>query len=256
MGINVYQNKSVTVDHTHQQLVDTSLEGNPTEEVLDELHIQYVFRRKAIRDHKGTPPTFGDGNPLVYALKRMHGYSIQPMYEKMLFTRATEVLGAIKETVEADFLVDVPSSKPLCRTFLDHSSKALELPTIYSDFLAKRTIGEVLSDFDDGLPDFHSKNEERGFKDQLGKLRKAPPETVFQMKSVDNTKVRHLFQPFDVTGDISHLEGRTVLLVDDLVSSGTSVTSVAKCLQKNGVIVRQGICLLSSLSAQRSHDAR
>ncbi len=50
------------------------MEGNPTEGVIGALRIQYVFRRKTTKGHDR------DGNPLVYALKGMHGYRMQPMY--------------------------------------------------------------------------------------------------------------------------------------------------------------------------------
>ena len=70
MGINVYANKTVIIDHSHQVLVDTSIEGNPTEGAIDGLRLQYVFHRKPTKGYDR------DGNPLVYAFKEINGYRI------------------------------------------------------------------------------------------------------------------------------------------------------------------------------------
>lgn len=248
MGINVYQNKSVVLDHTHQKLVDTSVEGNPTEGTVSDINLKYVFRRRSIHDQKSSAPTYGDGNPLVYALKQMQGYSIQPMYRTMLFNRAREILQNMKGSIEGDILVDVPSSKPLCREFLNLAAPELLIPKRESDFLRKRTIGEVLSDFNDGIPEL-GKRDARTFKSELSLLRKADPSEVFQMKAVRTIKARQFFQPFTVDGDPSIVEGKLVILLDDLVATGSSIVSVSQCLRCHGATVRNGISLLSTLDA-------
>lgn len=253
MGINVYQNKAVTIDHSHQRLVDTSLDGNPTQGEIEDILLTFIFRRRSIRDHRGTPPTYGDGNPLVYALKQMNGYTIQPMYRQMLFNRGKEILQVIPSQPEGSVLLDVPSSKPLCREFLKHVGEALELPILESSLLRKRTVSEVLSDFDHGLPKL-KKRDAAALKKELGALRGANPEEVFQMKLVRNTKSRKFFLPFTVEGDPSEIEGKEIILVDDLVATGSSIVSVAQCLRVHGATVRHGISLLSALDARQPRE--
>ncbi len=244
MGINVYANKTVIIDHSHQELVDTSIEGNPTEGAIDGLRIQYVFRRKTTKGHDR------DGNPLVYALKEMNGYRMQPMYHQMLYKRADEILAAFVGDLEVDALVDVPSSKPLCRLFAKQVAKVSGLPLVESNFLRKRTVGEVLDAIDASFPQFTKDRDERAFKAELGQLRRAKRDTDFQMKEVTKP-MRRFFQPFTVSGEVPVLEGQRIALIDDLVSSGTSIISVAECLREQGAIVERGVCLLSDLNAMR-----
>ncbi len=245
MGINVYANKTVIIDHSHQELVDTSTEGNPTEGAIDGLRLQYVFRRKTKKGHDR------DGNPLVYALKEMNGYRMQPMYHQMLYKRADEILTAFVGDLDVDVLVDVPSSKPLCRSFAKQVSKASGLPLVESSFLRKRMVGEVLDAIDAGFPQFAKDRDERAFKAALGQLRRAKRDTDFQMKEVAKP-MRRFFQPFTISGEVPVLEGQRIALIDDLVSSGTSIISVAECLREQGAIVERGVCLLSDLNAVRA----
>jgi hypothetical protein len=244
LGINVYANKTVIIDHSHQELVDTSIEGNPTEGAIDGLRIQYVFRRKTTKGHDR------DGNPLVYALKEMNGYRMQPMYHQMLYKRADEILAAFVGDLDVDALVDVPSSKPLCRLFATRVAEVSGLPLVESNFLRKRTVGEVLDAIDASFPQFTKDRDKRAFKAELGQLRRAKRDTDFQMKEVAKP-MRRFFQPFTVSGEVPALAGQRIALIDDLVSSGTSIISVAECLREQGAIVERGVCLLSDLNAVR-----
>lgn len=242
------------MDHTHEKLVDTSIDGNPTEGTFDNLRLRFVFRRKSSNDQRRDRAAISDGNPLVYALKKMNGFTIMPMYLNMLYRRADEIVDGMKPDLAADWLVDVPSSKPLCRTFMLRCAQILEISPIPPGFLRKRTVAEVLSDFDQGLPDFQHRRDERLLKNELGVLRKVKQDEVFQMKHVTEIKARPYFQPFTPEGDIAALAGQTILLIDDLAATGTSVSSVAQCLRSHGVIVREGVTLLSTLDARHPRD--
>lgn len=247
MGINVYADRTVIVDHSHQDLVDTSTEGNPTEGMIGTLRVQYVFRRKTTRGHDR------DGNPLVYALKEMNGYRMQPMYHRMLFGRADEILAAFVGGLDVDLLVDVPSSKPLCAMFAVRVSEVSGLPLVRSTFLRKRTVGEVLDGIDAGFPLFAKDRDEKAFKAELGRLRRTKRDINFQMKELSKP-MRRFFQPFTFDGQIPAFDGRRVALIDDLVSSGASIISVADCLRGQGAIVERGVCLLSDLNAVRPSE--
>jgi len=230
-------------------MVDTSIEGNPTEGLIDGLRMQYVLRRKTTKQHRG------DGNPLIYALKEMKGYRMQPMYRRMLDAKVGEILFAVVEGLDVDALIDMPSSKPLCAEFAAQVSEVSGLPLLRSTFLRKRTVGEVLDGIDAEFPVFTKHRDERSFKQEVGKLRRAPRESDFQMKEVQ-IAMRRFFQPFAMAGDLPTLAGQRIALIDDLLSSGTSIASVAACLRDQGAIVAQGVCLLSDLKARRSvrHD--
>lgn len=242
LGINVYKNRSVVLDHSHQDMVDTSIEGNPTVGTISGLQLHYVFRRKATRGHDR------DGSPLVYALKEMHGYRMQPMYHTMLYSRAEEILAKFVGDLGVDLLMDVPSSKSLCRTFAARVAQVSGIPLVQSTFLRKRTVAEVLEVVDADFPVIAREPDQHAFKRELGKLRRADVDTDFQMKEVSKP-MRCYFQPFIVDGVVPALGGQRIALVDDLVSSGTSIVSVAECLRQTGAIVERGVCLLSDLYA-------
>lgn len=231
----------MTLDQSHERLVDTSISGNPTEGVIDGLHMQYVFRRKTSKKHSR------DGNPLVYALKEMHGYRIQPMYTGMLWKIVDNILAKFAGNLEVDFLIDVPSSKPLCQIFALRISKASGIPLVKSTFLRKRTVEEVLSKIDGQFPSFIRDLDEKEFKAELGKLRHAQPRDDFQMKKVSK-RMRHFFTPFIMNDAISLPRGQRVALIDDLVSSGTSIISVANSLREQGLTVERGVSLFSGLN--------
>lgn len=248
MGIKVYSNKSVIIDHSHQELVDTSFEGNPTEGFLKGLHLRYVFRRKTTK-HKD-----GDGNPLVYALKEMNGYHMQPMYRDMLYKQAAKIMETFVEEMNADMLVDVPSSKPLCRDFARKVAEISGIELRPSDFLRKKTIAEILADIDANFPSIKKEKEQTEFKNILGNLRKANPDIKFAMKEISKN-MRHFFQPFTFSSETPSFKDCKITLIDDLVSSGTSIISVADCLKKHGALVDSGVCLLSELNAKHPRDA-
>ena len=194
LGIDVYRNKSVIINHTHQEMVDTSVEGNPTEGLIDGIRMQYVLRRKTTKGHDR------DGNPLIHALKEMNGYRMQPMYRQMLDARVDEILATFVGELDVDILMDTPSSKPLCAEFACRVAQVSGLPLVRSTFLRKRTVGEVLDGIDAEFPLFAKDRDEQSFKRELGKLRRARPESDFQMKEVPRP-TRHFFQPFAMDGE-------------------------------------------------------
>lgn len=242
MGINVYKNKAVTIDHTHQERLDTSIDNNPTTASIDGLELTFVFRRKSSRKEDG------DGNPLIYALKKIRGYSIVPMYERMFFDIAEEVCEKFRENINADYLMPVPSGHGVCGDFCGMLSQWFDIPSLEPDFLGKKTISQILQEADESGAKI-SETHERSYRMLLGRLRKADGDNEFQMKEVD-VKLRQYFNPLMAIRETPELSEKRVLIVDDLMSSGTSLRCVAAILRERGAIVSQGVCLLSDLSVK------
>jgi hypothetical protein len=113
LGINISATKYVTLDLTHEKRVDTSLDRNPTAEMVGDLLVHYVFRR----NHTGDLDR--DGNPLAYALKGMNGYNIVPLYRKQIMDRARKVLEAFITGIETDYIMPLPSTYPFANEFCD-----------------------------------------------------------------------------------------------------------------------------------------
>ena len=66
------------------------------------------------------------------------------------------------------------------------------------------------------------------------------------VKDID-TKIRSYFSPLALSQNIVNPQGKKVLLVDDLLTTGTTLISAKELLAGNNVSSFQGLCLLSSL---------
>jgi len=92
----------------------------------------------------------------------------------------------------------------------------------------------------------------KAFKSQLGRLSIPPPgKTTFQMKEI-NVCVRQYFHPWRVSEEAKDFIGHDLLLVDDLIGSGASLSTCAKCLVENGHSVVGGVSLFSPLDRELS----
>jgi hypothetical protein len=136
--LNINSKRFVSFDDTHQRRVDTSLDANPSRGRVDDVRFHFIFRRNRTGDLDR------DGNPLIYALKGMNGYRIVPMYRQMFLRWAEVLAGKIAPGLEVDFVMSVPSSYPFCEEFAKALSRWLAKEHLQPDFLAKKTVGEVL----------------------------------------------------------------------------------------------------------------
>ena len=104
MGINISGDNFIALDQTHEKRVNTSLEANPTSKKLGGVVVHHVFRRNKTGDLDR------DGNPLIYALKGMGGYSIMAMYRTQILTRAREIVTKCTDLQGTDYVMPMPSS--------------------------------------------------------------------------------------------------------------------------------------------------
>ncbi|MCW3784709.1 phosphoribosyltransferase [Defluviimonas salinarum] len=179
-------------------------------------------------------------------MKGMNGYRIVPMYRRMFFRRAKEIIETISEDLVADFVMPVPSSYGFCNEFSLLLSEWLGIQHIVPDFLGKRTIGGIL---ENGIVEpqaIENKRTRTLYASQLAAWRKMDADQHIAMKELD-PKIRPLFQPLEVMSDVSHIAGANILIVDDLMSTGTSIRSASEALRARGVRADKGVCFLSGL---------
>ncbi len=74
MGLIVTESKEVYFDPNREFLVNTSIESNPQSQRYSGVLVYSIFRR--LHTQSNGQNNSGDGNPLIFALKEMKGYSI------------------------------------------------------------------------------------------------------------------------------------------------------------------------------------
>ncbi|KWV59716.1 hypothetical protein AS026_28150 [Rhizobium altiplani] len=241
MGINISATKYVTLDLTHEKRVDTSLDRNPTTEMVGNLLIHYVFRR----NHTGDPDR--DGNPLAYALKGMNGYKIVPLYRNQCLNRARQVLEGFVTGLEADYIMALPSSYPFANEFCDLVCDVSGVDKLDSSFLKKRTAGEMLAIYDGVFPANLNSKLSKEYKNQLYDWKRLKPWQKVSLKEVD-TRIRHCFNMWQLDEDAPNLQNTSILLVDDIMSSGTSISTAADVISQGaGAEISGAICFLSGI---------
>jgi len=243
VGINVDRLKNITIDDTHNKRVNMDEDYNPTHIILNNINIGFIFQRNKTGDKDR------DGNPLIYALKEMNGFKIQPFIKRNVFTKATNISSKLMGDIEADFLLPVPSSKNLCQEISQIINGVSSIPILNSDFIVKKTFDDMISQYDGNIPTNLSDNDKDMYKSQLSTWKSGKKNSLVSMKNIPNA-IRIHFNPFkldETAFNLIDISGKTILIIEDLMSSGSSIISISDILISNGAIVRNAICLMSPI---------
>lgn len=221
MGIDVSEGRVVTFNPGHERRVVTDVARDPPRQVLGALEVVSVFARKIVAADDL------DGNPLIYALKGKFGYTMPYGSFREIYRRSAEILPRALEGIEYDMVVPLPSSSAVAAIFARRASRFAGGCPIVS-CLEKATFGQVL----DAAPPVHmiEKRYRSAYGKQLRALQKASPAAAFEMKKV-MSPLRGYFRPVIAAAGAAAVTGRRVLLVDDILGSGTSITSAADALK-------------------------
>ena len=242
MGI-VVEDKKVRFDSDSHNLINNALEDNPVFQMAGGFTVYSVFRR--IR----TSSTKGDGNPLIYALKKKNGYTIERADVVPFLPFFYAIMDKLVPYCSMDYVIPMPSSSTVALRFAKRAARVFN-SNLETSILQKKTNREICADVDlllrgRGLP----KLEERELKAVRAQLGRSLS-TYFSMKLVDH-KLRKHFSPFKLKSPEKVPQGRSILLVDDLLSSGASLACAKDLLRLNGVGEIRHLCLLSSTGAYK-----
>ncbi|GAA0023133.1 phosphoribosyltransferase family protein [Bradyrhizobium sp. B024] len=241
MGINISNDKYVALDNTHEKRVNTCVNDNPTSTKCGDVVVHHVFRRNKTGDADR------DGNPLAYALKGMNGYRIMPMYRNMIWARAKEILVKCDELKGADYVMPMPSNYGFAAEFAQLVCDATGIPLLGCGFLRKKTIAEMLDQYGEVIPGDLSEARKKDYKRQLHTWRGMKPGQMVSMKEID-TKIRKYFDPFEIGDGVPDIKNQKILVVDDIVSSGSSMTSMTELLKAGtGCEIHRAVSFLSGL---------
>jgi len=242
MGAKVI-NGEVIFDLSSKEMVDISISNNPIVQSPFNEDVVCIFRRLRSRD------SIIDGNPVIYALKGLGGYHInlQNLLKFMPFFYSIAQTAAL--AASADYVIPIPSSSRLTAMVSRRVARVLQVPC-NEKILAKKLHRHVCPEIDlilrtSGIP----KSDASGLKKIRHELGRSLS-TNFSLKSVD-VKLRKYFIPFKVSRPEEVLCGSSVLLVDDLLSTGTSLQSARDLLLAHGASDVRYLCLLSSTGPYR-----
>lgn len=210
-GIDIdLKSKTISFNNTHEDIIDTSLDNNPTSYTVGNSKVYSVFKRKDSFFKM-------DANPLVYALKGKNDWKINKEDEFKIWNRFNEII--LKLNNDFDYIVVLPSSNNLNAVIAKHISKwskKIILPTK----IQKHTVEEVsMSDIWTKLDD----KETDSLKNSLSKMNG----DFFEMKHVSasiRSKLSNIFKiEFDDEVSTKVLDKR-VIVIDDTISSGSSIS--------------------------------
>lgn len=242
MGIFV-DDKKVSFDPTTNNLINNRSRDNPITQSAGNLLVYSVFRR--IR----TSSVKGDGNPLIYALKKKNGYTIEMVDVVAFLPHFYEIMSKLIPHCSMDYVIPIPSSSTVAAMFAKRAARVFN-SSLETTILQKKTNREVCADIDlllrgRSLP----ASEEKDLKAQRAILGRSLS-SYFSMKQVDH-KLRKHFSPFKLKSPEKVPQGKSILLVDDLLSSGSSLSCARDLLKLNGVGEVKHLCLLSSTAAYK-----
>lgn len=240
MGIDIEADGTIRFNGSHERLLNTSTDKNPSIKIVKGLWIQSVFRRVQ------TSGDVRDGNPFIYALKDKNGYKIDRRELWKFRVNFSAILEKALQEIDVDYVIPMPSGHKVASYLAFQVAKRHGgAPTVIPNALRKRTVGEMLAAYADYVPDT-GKYKTREYKSQIRKWAKMPSGTFVSMKEVDSS-VRNFFHPLALSGGVHAFNGKRVLLVDDLLSSGSTLKCAQALVEERQAVEVSALCLLSSL---------
>lgn len=236
MGIDVSRTKYVTLNEGHHKRLVTCPDRNPAKQKLSNIFSYSIYRRTKEGDRR-------DGNPFIYALKQKNSYRIETKELLKFKPSFNVILNKILAELPCGVLVTMPSSYPIAEMLANRIARKSRTQ-VFSDIFRKATIAEVLMDFDIGR-----------VKPQHLPLVKAQLATFSKLNGTQEVSfklmqgsIRHYFNPIVLNeARIDSLQGGDLVLVDDLLSSGTTLNRAKDALNQRNIGVSGAICLLSAL---------
>lgn len=219
-GINIdIETKSVSFTDSHEDYVDTSLSNNPK----NKIGVYSVFTRKESKDAR-----VSDGNPLVYALKNINGWSISEEDKEALWGRITNILDKINK--DFSVVITAPSSSSLVSLFANRVQLRYPTALIYDTCLLKRTkeeIFETMAPWSD-----YSDAEIQKISKAFSKMKywfeaKHYPKELLSRLETDIVKINSDFK------DGLNILNKDILIIDDVISSGFSLGSCANAINES-----------------------
>ena len=236
MGIDVNA-KVVTFNAAHEHRVVTDTTRPVPRARIGSLEVVSIFRRRSVRTDND------DGNPLIYALKGKFGYTIPGPDLRLILRAGRTILPTALQGLAFDLVVALPSSSPLAQLLATRAARLRNGCPLLA-CLDKASVEQVLA----SAPPTHmvEKRLRGDYTSQLARLQRQSPGLPIEMKTV-KVPLRGYFRPIVANGLAVQCHGYHVLLVDDIVGSGTSLLAAEAGLRAAGAASVSALTLLGQL---------
>jgi hypothetical protein len=239
LGIDITNDNQILFNNTHQKLVNTDINSNPTTSIIHNIKIHSIYKRVK------TKSNHWDGNPLIYALKNQKGYRLSRAEFKKFLYSFHFILNKLLEDKNYDLILVLPSSSNVAKGVAKKVSNSLTKTLNVHDIFEKQSISEVIEKIDISV--VSNKNKLKELKHQLSKLQKMDKNKTFSMKNVP-PKIREYFVPLKLKAKFDFSHYKNILIVDDLLATGNSIKSARDIiLIQNSKVNIEGLCLFSGL---------
>ncbi|WP_447887338.1 phosphoribosyltransferase [Serratia fonticola] len=225
MGFTVdVANRLVTVDHSHNNYSVTTPAGNPTHLILPNgLKVTSIFSRtKGKRAKRGGNVPPGDNSPMLYALKGMHQLQTTRRSVMDLNLSYRQILPVfVAAGFQWDWLLPLPSSSNLTALFANRVCTDSGVGFCHHGAMVKISAQQVLKN----LQALKIKASDRSaIREDVNRfIKKNSPQTAFQIKAITRTHLRPHINPLMWGHLPAVVPPRRVLLIDDMVTTGTSL---------------------------------
>lgn len=249
MGLIVTEKKVVIFDPEREFFVNTSIESNPQSQRYNGVLVYSIFRRLHAQSNGQNNP--GDGNPLIFALKRMKGYSISEEERNKINLNQDVIIGKIIDKYKKfNQILCIPSSNSVVyetATSISNCTSFEEPASVHQYCFEKKAVSEIYDAFSQVNVPISLKKSANKVLANLKKL-KDNANAVFEMKAVD-VKVRPYISTLKLMNGFEVNPAHYYIFVEDLISSGSTINSAIECLVSNGVPKENilGISLLSKI---------
>jgi hypothetical protein len=227
VGIDVCEEtRRISYASSHNQRVVTGSDNNPVVQIIRGLPVVSIFRRVKTGD-----PT-RDGNPLIYALKGKHGYSLRYSCAVDLHEAAMPIIAKILTAIgPCDAVIPMPSSSNVAGYVAKALARGCPNGLVSTPRFKKATMADALVRM--RLPHNVAAKLRRDYGAQLRTMQRLPSGTLVQMKKIDN-HIRHLIPAVVPLTPLQDLAGQRIVLVDDLLSTGSTLLSAQEHLSTVG----------------------
>lgn len=232
-GLDInYFTKTISYNPEHQNNLDTSEINNPTfdESILnDGVKVLSIFKRK-----RGN---FGDGNPLIYALKNENDWKFESEKDRLDFIHQFDLI-IDKYIAEHpfDITIVIPSSKPINEYIAKRISEKTRRTEILNNLLRKLTTTEIHdyvlefnSSFRKAYPTrYEFENKLNELSSYLNKMNEENG-GYFTRHKIKNNELRNVIDKTltnakqDDLNVAEKINGKNVLIIDDTISRGQTI---------------------------------
>lgn len=232
-GIEVDIDRNVTMTDSHEKLVDTSIENNPTviTSMIPNIEIYSIFKRKE--------EDVGDGNPLLYALKNEKGYKLTNI-NKVKNRIEYIVKEFFKKHGKRDITIMVPSTNKLNEYFAKVVASHCINPNYIGDIVAKMSIEEVDDSIfaeDSKFRHYYNRKFEAAYKQFKEYCRKMPG-TAFRFHFIKDIQMRKVIEHTIKKNDkywsnyIEAFNDKDLIIVDDSITLGNTIMETCKIVSE------------------------